>query len=102
MPLPAAGTGMRTSVRTSSGARAVVRRSLKKSSALMVRAPFGPVARSSAPRASTTAGQSAAGSAWARLPPIVPQLRTWGSPIMAPASVRIGHFALSEALDSIA
>ena len=38
---------------------------------------------SSAPSASTTAGMSEAGSAWARLPPSVPRLRTCRSPISA-------------------
>ena len=69
---PCPPVGMRISVSTSSGPSAVVKRSLKKSSTLIVRAPFGPTAFTSAPSASRTAGQSAAGSAWATLPPMVP------------------------------
>jgi hypothetical protein len=40
------------------------------------RSPRGPSAIAVAPSAGSTATQSAAGSAWARLPPIVPRLRT--------------------------
>ena len=47
-------------------------------------------ATSSAPSASMTAGRSADGSAWARLPPMVPMFRTWASPICAAASDRMG------------
>ena len=40
------------------------------------RAPAGPsIVQTSAPSAASTTGQSAAGSAWARLPPMVPRLR---------------------------
>ena len=48
--------GMRTSVRISSAPSAVVRRPLKKSSALIVRLPFGPSATISAPSAIMAAG----------------------------------------------
>jgi hypothetical protein len=37
------------------------------------------------------------GSAWARLPPRVPRLRTCGSPISAAASETIGHRSRSRA-----
>src|SRR5207248_8473619 len=43
-----------------------------------------------ASRATSTAGRSDAGSAWATLPPIVPRLRTAGSPTCAAASARAG------------
>ena len=69
---PCPPVGIRISVSTSSGPSAVVKRSLKKSSTLIVRAPLGPTALISAPSASMTAGQSAAGSEWATLPPTVP------------------------------
>src|SRR5713101_3682107 len=61
MLAPAAGT--RISVRISSSARAVVRSPLKKSSALIVRLPFGPSATRSALRAIAAAGQAAADGA---------------------------------------
>ena len=62
------------SVRSSSGSSAVVKWVMKKSAAAMVRAPLErdlelPV------EATKTTGSSAAGSAWATLPPIVPRLR---------------------------
>ena len=38
--------------------------------------------------ARSTGGRSAAGSAWATLPPIVPRLRTWTSPIRGSASAK--------------
>ena len=56
--------------------------SRKKSRALMDRSPL-PLRQTMrrAPAAMRTAGQSDAGSAWATEPPIVPQLRTCGSPM---------------------
>ena len=72
---PPSQAGSRTSVRISSGSSAVVNGPCRNSAAGMRRVPPGPVATSSAPSASATAGSSAAGSAWARLPPIVPLLR---------------------------
>ena len=40
------------------------------------RLPSGPATTTSAPSAERQASQSAAGSAWARLPPMVPRVRT--------------------------
>ena len=45
-------------------------------SASTLRPPSGPLMPKLAPSAIITGGQSAAGSAWARLPPMVPRLRT--------------------------
>ena len=50
-----------------------------------------------ASRASMTAGMSAAGSACARLPPMVPTLRTWRSPICSHTSAMIGNRSLRRA-----
>ena len=94
-------TGTRTAVRISSAASAVVIRSTKKSSAGIQRSPREEAARISESSARTAAGQSAAGSAWARLPPSVPLLRTWASPISLAASGISGHFAFSNSEDSI-
>ena len=80
----AAGAANRISVRTSVGSMAVWNVSRKKS-----RAAIDPLAGLAAAddasrfAAMRTAGQSEAGSAWATEPPIVPQLRTCGSPIVA-------------------
>ena len=57
---------------------AVSNRPLKKSCALIVRLPLGPVASISPSSASRHAGNSAAGSANAMEPPIVPRLRMAG------------------------
>ena len=73
---PPGHTGSRISVRISSGARAVLYGPWKNPAAGMVRVPPGPAATSSASSARATAGSSAAGSAWARLPPTVPLFRT--------------------------
>ena len=51
--------------------------------------------RAMPPRASTTAGRSDAGSAWASEPPMVPRWRTWGSPTWPAAWARIGTWACS-------
>ena len=53
--------------------------------------PPGPTMLMLAPSAERTVGRSDAGSEWARLPPIVPRLRTAGSPIMPAASASIGQ-----------
>ena len=71
----------RTSTRTSVGSIAVVNVSRKKSRAAISRSPAAPRQTTVAFTASRAAGQSDAGSAWATEPPIVPQLRTCGSPI---------------------
>ena len=60
--------------------------------------PPGPVMLMLAPSAVSTVGRSDAGSEWARLPPIVPRLRTAGSPIMPAASANTGQslFTMSD------
>jgi len=63
---------------------------MKKSLAAMLRLPDGPWATSSASRATAMAGYSAAGSAWAMDPPMVPRLRIWGWPILVVAAWRTG------------
>ena len=65
---------------------AVWKESMKKSRAAMVRSPFTLRQTSEARVAMRTAGQSDDGSAWAQEPPIVPQLRTCGSPMPPAAS----------------
>ena len=84
--VPAAGVGMRISTSSSSGSMAVWKESTKKSRAAMVRSPFTLRHTSEARVAMRTAGQSDDGSAWAQEPPIVPQLRTCGSPMPPAAS----------------
>ena len=77
--------GTRIAVSTSRGVSAVSNRPLKKSSALTVRAPCGPAISTSPPSASRQAGSSAAGSANAIEPPMVPRLRIAGWPICGSA-----------------
>ena len=60
--------------------------STKKSSAGISRVPFGPRATIVAPSARIAAGWSAAMSAWATAPQVVPRLRTWTSPVHDAAS----------------
>ena len=83
------GSGKRTSTSSSPGASAVRNGPTKNSSAATVRSPLRRAKRRArAPSASTTAGMSDAGSACTRLPPSVPRLRTWRSPIVACALAR--------------
>ena len=51
-----------------------------------VRSPSGPATCIVASAARTAPGRSDAGSAWAMLPPTVPRLRTWKSPIWCAVS----------------
>ena len=81
---------MRISVRTSVGSMAVVNVSRKKSRASIRRSPVWLRHTIVALTASRKAGQSLAGSAWATLPPTVPQLRTCGSPMVAVRSTMPG------------
>ena len=74
-------------------------RPLNQSSTFTVRF-FLPWQTNSAPSAITVAGMSAAGSPWASEPPIVPLLRTAGSPIMAAVSDTIAHLPFSTFEDS--
>src|SRR5215211_1953706 len=83
--------GTRTSATTSSGSSVVVRYDTSRSPAATSRAPAGPRAVTSAPSATATQGSSAAGSAWARLPPMVPRVRVRTLPTRAAASARIGQ-----------
>ena len=53
---------------------------MKKSSAVTVRVPPGPVSSTEPPSATSAIGRSAAGSAWASEPPMVPRWRICGSP----------------------
>ena len=63
-------------MRISPGSRAVVRVSTKKSEAAISRTPPAEAATMVAPRASAADGWSAAMSAWAIEPQVVPWLRT--------------------------
>ena len=69
------GRGTRTAARTSASVRVVANGPRMKERSGSTRAPPGPSIHTSAPTAASTTGQSAAGSAWARLPPMVPRLR---------------------------
>ena len=62
------------------------------SSTFTFRSPRDDAIRTLASSATSTAGQSAAGSACARLPPMVPRFRTCASPIWPAASAIIGSF----------
>ena len=97
-----ASFGTRTSTSTSSGASAVSKTPVKNSVAGMTRSPAEPLATSSAPSASTTAGMSEAGSPCESVPPIVPRWRTWGSPIWAAVCDTIGQCSASSVSDATA
>src|SRR2546425_728195 len=92
---------MRISRTISLGSSAEVNVSTKKSFAAMLRSPFGPTTLSSASRASKQAGKSPNGSACEAAPPIVPRLRTCGSPIWAAALLSNGSFFLSRSENSM-
>ena len=104
MPLRGGSTGSSIAVSISSAASAVVSAPTKKSAALMVRSLVAERARSRPPSARTMAGSSEAGSALARLPPMVPRLRICGCAISGSASVMSGRsrdderFALKRAI----
>jgi len=74
-------------VRISLSFTAVSIRPLNQSSTFTVRLPLAPSHTNSKPSAMAVAGMSAAGSAYARLQPIVPRLRTWASPMIEVASI---------------
>src|SRR3984957_5298628 len=82
--LPVAA-GKLTPVSNSSGSSAVVQMPVKNPAAGISRWPRGESASTHPSRARATAGYSAAGSAWASDPPIVPRLRIWKWPISAVA-----------------
>ena len=75
-------------------------RPLNQSSTFTVRLPFGPSHTNSKPSAMAVAGMSAAGSPCASEPPIVPLLRTAGSPMTAAVSDTTGTLALRTLDDS--
>ncbi len=68
----------------------------------MTRRPRGEAASSSPSSANTTAGYSAAGSAWAMEPPTVPRLRIWRWPISGVARASSGAAAATSASVSTA
>ena len=69
--------------------------------AAIVRSPRWPTALNSASRASKQAGKSPCGSACAAAPPIVPRLRTCGSPICEAALVSSGTLFFSSSENSM-
>ena len=75
--------GNDTATSSSSGSSAVDHRPVKKSAAGTTRGPGDDRTSRSASRATATAGYSAAGSAWAIDPPMVPRLRIWRWPMRA-------------------
>ena len=89
-PVPGPAAGKRTSTRISSGRRDVARYPSNHSAAGMTRSPDWLRTTNSASRARATAGSSAAGSACARLPPIVPRLRIASCPISGNAAASSG------------
>src|SRR5947207_492061 len=97
LPVRGGVTGRRTSTRSSSGAAAVVRYPTKNCSGVSTRRPRALWRTSSPPSAATTAGSSAAGSPWARLPPIVPRFRICVWPICGSASARSGQRSCTSA-----
>ncbi len=86
----ASGTGSSTPVSTSSSARSLCRAPTNSPSASTRRVPPGPATCTAPAHARSTAGSSAAGSAWARLPPRVPRLRIAVCPIQPAAAAASG------------
>ena len=86
----AAATGIRSATASSSGASALVKGPVKKSSAAMVRSPRVLAATTSPSAASSAAGSSAEGSANATLPTAVPRRRTDGWATCRTASANTG------------
>ena len=89
-PLPPPSAGTRTSVTSSPGRLAVMSAPVKNSPAGTRRSPSGPRSTISPSSARTTAGSSAAGSAWTTLPTTVPRWRTGGWATWPRASVMSG------------
>src|SRR5437773_11171704 len=89
-PELAGSSGTRTWTRSSRSLSAVAMSPRNHWSTPTFRLPFGPSQTSSAPRAITAAGQSAAGSACASEPPIVPLFLTAGSPMTLATSASTG------------
>src|SRR5436309_1823628 len=95
MPAPLGGPGSRISTSNSPGFRTVVNGPLKNFRAGTERLPPLDCSTNVASRTSMTGGMSAAGSACARPPPIVPALRTCRSPMCSVTSAISGYFARS-------
>src|SRR5690349_2744536 len=99
VPAPLGGAGSWISVSNSLGLSAVVNGPLKNFRAATVRLPPFDCSVNVASSTSITGGMSAAGSAWANPPPIVPAFRTWRSPMCSVTSAISGYIAL-RSLDS--
>jgi len=99
-PVRGGGAGARTSVMISPGRSDVVYTPANRSWAAIVRVPCGPHAVTDPSSASSAAGSSAAGSAWAIDPPTVPRERIWGWPIRASAAASSGEAARTSSLAS--
>ena len=89
-------------MRISSASSSVVHRPVKNSEAGIVRRPREERTSSWASSVRATAGYSAAGSAWAMEPPIVPRLRIWKCPMRGVARARSGAAAATSGLDPTA
>src|SRR5213593_1418053 len=91
--------GKRTSVKISVGSSAVARYETKNCCGESTRGVVVPrpwrATMKMASSAAATAGSSAAGSAWARLPPMVPRFRICGCPTHRRASARSGTWAVT-------
>src|SRR5438093_4835389 len=94
-PAPLAGAGSWISVSSSVGFMAVVNGPLKNFRAATERLPPLDWSTNVASSTSITGGISAAGSAWANPPPMVPALRTCKSPMCSVTSPMRGYSALS-------
>ena len=100
VPVRGASAGMTISLRISFGRSDVVSRSTNRSPMPMVRCSPVELVTTWASRARVTAGRSAAGSEWAKLPPMVPMFRTRGSATMPAASASAWARALTRSDDS--
>ena len=79
----------------------MVKKSMKKSSTATVRFPDDDTETNAAFSAVRITGKSAAGSAWAILPPMVPRLRTCRSPIVSAASAKPGRCRRADSDDTM-
>ena len=96
-PLPPGRPGNSTATTISSGSSTVVSGATKKSRAAISRPPAPLAVKMRASSRTAIDGSSAAGSAWDRLPPIVPRLRIarWATCFIA--SCRTGNRCLTAA-----
>src|SRR5947208_2379174 len=99
IPAPLGGAGSWISVSSSLGFMAVVNGPLKNFRAATERLPPLDWSRNVASSTSITGGMSAAGSAWAKPPPIVPAFRTCKSPMCSVTSAMRGY-SVPSSLDS--